>query len=137
MLNKAQLIGYLGKDPELRFTNAGTGKCTFSIVTTKKWTDNATGEKKERTNWHNIVVWGKHGEVCQQYLAKGRQVYVEGEIETRSYDDKEGNKRWVTEIIAKEVLFLGSAGNQEQGRRGAAAALVGEDSQPDDDSIPF
>src|ERR671928_1070559 len=107
--NKAILIGNLGKDPELRFTATGRAVARFPIATSEVWTD-ADGSRQERTEWHNIIVWGKQGETCGQYLSKGRQVYVEGSIRNRSYDDKTGNKRYITEIVAQRIRFLGSGG---------------------------
>ncbi len=108
-VNKAILIGNLGKDPEVRFTSTGRAVARFPIATSEVWTD-AEGNRQERTEWHNIIVWGKQGETCGQYLAKGRQVFVEGSIRTRSYDDKSGNKRYVTEIVAQRIRFLGGGG---------------------------
>ena len=109
MLNKVILIGNLGKDPEVRFTQTGSAVANFSIATSEQWNDR-DGKRQERTEWHNIVVWGKQGEMCGQYLSKGRQVYVEGSIRTRSYDDKNGIKRYVTEIVAQRIRFLGGGG---------------------------
>ena len=115
-VNKVILVGNLGKDPEVRFTPSGRAVAKFSIATTESWVDQESG-RQERTEWHNIVVWGKQAESCGQYLAKGRQVFVEGAIRSRSYDDKEGNKRYITEIVAQRVQFLGGGG----GGRGASA----------------
>src|SRR5712691_6692794 len=114
-VNKAILVGNLGKAPEVRFIPRGRAVAKFPLATTDSWTDQESG-RQERTEWHNIVVWGKQAENCGQYLAKGRQVYVEGAIRSRSYDDKEGNKRYITEIVAQRVQFLGSGGG---GGRGA------------------
>ena len=108
-LNKAMLIGNLGKDPELRFTPSGRAVARFPVATSEQWTD-ANGQRQDRTEWHNIVVWGKQAETCGQYLAKGRQVFVEGSIRTRQYDDKEGNKRYITEVIGQRIQFLGGRG---------------------------
>ena len=108
-VNKVILIGNLGKDPEVRFTQTGSAVANFSIATSEQWNDR-DGKRQERTEWHNIVVWGKQAETCGQYLAKGRQVYVEGSIRTRSYDDKTGTKRYVTEIVAQRIRFLGGGG---------------------------
>ena len=113
-LNKAMLIGRLGKDPELTYTNTGTAKCKFSMATSEKYKDQQ-GQQQERTQWHNIVVWGKLAEICGKYLAKGRQAYVEGRIENRSWDDRAGNKRYITEVVAKEVTFLGDRGDAQRG----------------------
>lgn len=104
-VNKVLLVGNLGKDPEVRFTPTGRAVCTFSLATSEQWKTD-TGPQ-ERTEWHNIVVWGKSAENCGQYLKKGRQVYVEGAIRSRSYDAKDGTKRSVTEIVTQRVQFLG------------------------------
>ena len=106
-VNKVILVGNLGRDPEIRFLGSGTGVCKFSIATSDRWRDKESGDMKERTEWHNITVWGKQGEDCHKYLSKGRQVYVEGSIRTTTYDDKQGQKRYFTEIVAQRVQFLG------------------------------
>jgi single-strand DNA-binding protein len=136
-VNKVILIGNLGKDPEVRFTPTGSAVANFSLATSEQWTDRE-GKRQERTEWHNIVVWGKQGELCGQYLAKGRQVYVEGSIRTRNYDDKNGVKRYVTEIVAQRIRFLGGGG----GTRQAPEADTGDDMgaggmPPMDDDVPF
>jgi single-strand DNA-binding protein len=105
-VNRVTLIGNLGRDPEVRFTPSGRAVAKFPIATSEAWTD-ASGERQERTEWHNIVVWAKQAEACGQYLTKGRQVYIEGAIRTRQYDDKEHVRRYVTEIVAERVQFLG------------------------------
>jgi single-strand DNA-binding protein len=105
-VNKVILIGNLGKDPELRYTPGGQPTASFSLATTEKWTDK-NGQKQERTEWHNIVVWGKQAENVNQYLKKGRSAYVEGRINTRSWDDRDGNKKYRTEIVANQIQFLG------------------------------
>lgn len=109
-VNKVIILGRLGQDPELKHTPGGMAVCNFSLATTESWTDKA-GQKQERTEWHRIVVWGKLAELCNQYLAKGRQAFVEGVLQTRSWDDKSGQKRYTTEINAKTVQFIG--GNKE------------------------
>ena len=140
-INKVILIGRLGQDPEVRYTPDGTAVANFSIATSEEWKDKNSGEKKERTEWHRIVAWRRLGEICGEYLSKGRQVYIEGRIQTRSWDDKDGNKRYTTEIVASDVQFLG-------GRDSAAAAGPSAGSQdaggpplspqgPQDDDIPF
>jgi single-strand DNA-binding protein len=107
-VNKVILIGNLGKDPELRYTPNGTAVGNFNIATNEVWTDKS-GEKQTRTEWHRIVTWAKLAETCGEFLTKGKQVYVEGSIQTRSWDDKEGNKRTTTEIRAQKVVMLGKA----------------------------
>ncbi len=106
-LNKVMLIGNLGADPEVRYTASGSSVANFRIATTEVWKDRE-GERQERTEWHRIVVWGKTAEHCGEYLSKGRSVYVEGRIQNREWEDKEGNRRWTTEINADRVTFLGS-----------------------------
>ncbi len=107
-VNKVIIIGRLGRDPELRYTPDGTAIANFTVATSDEWKDKATGEKKQRTEWHRIVAYRKLGEICGEYLAKGRQVYIEGKLQTREWEDKEGIKRYTTEIIANDVQFLGS-----------------------------
>ena len=138
-VNKVILIGNLGKDPEVRYTANGKAVARFSLATSEVWND-AEGDRQERTEWHNIIVWGKQGETCGQYLAKGRQAYIEGSIRSRSYDDKNGQKRYITEIVAQRVRFLGGGGGTrvapevEGEAPGEAAAGQGP---PLDDDIPF
>lgn len=141
-VNKVILVGNLGKDPEVRFTPSGRAVAKFPLATTDSWTDQENS-RQERTEWHNVVVWGKQAESCGQYLAKGRQVYVEGAIRSRSYDDKEGNKRYITEVVAQRIQFLGSSG----GGRGVAAEGGGASAgsfdefggapMPAEDDVPF
>ena len=115
-VNKVLLIGNLGKDPEVRFTGGGQAVARFPLATSEVYNDRE-GQRQERTEWHNVVVWGKQGEQCGQYLTKGRQVYVEGRIRTRQYDDKDGNKRYITEVIAQRVQFLGGARRRRSAKR--------------------
>ena len=143
-VNKVILVGHLGKDPEVRFTNTGSAVANFSMATSDVWNDR-DGKRQERTEWHNIVVWGKQGELCGQYLAKGRQVYVEGSIRTRSFDDKTtGAKRYVTEIVAQRIQFLGGGGGtrlapQADGGHADDVSMAGTPGAqpPGDDDIPF
>lgn len=114
MVNRVILIGNLGRDPELRQTQNGKAVCNFPIATTEKF-NNAAGEKQERVEWHSIVCWGKLAEVCGQYLAKGRTVFVEGRLATRSWDGKDGAKHYKTEVVAEQVKFLGG-GSGEKGK---------------------
>jgi len=106
MLNKAILIGNLGADPETRYMQGGTGVCNIRIATTERFKDR-NGERQERTEWHRVVLWGKLGEIANQYLHKGSQVYIEGRIETRKWQDKDGNDRYSTDIRAREMKMLG------------------------------
>lgn len=107
-VNKVILIGNLGKDAETRFTPQGVSVTSFSVATTRRWKDQQTGDWKDETNWSNVVLWRQ--ENVANYLTKGKQVYVEGRLQTRSYDDKDGNKRYVTEVVADEVILLGGRG---------------------------
>lgn len=109
-VNKVILIGNLGKDPELRYTPGGQPVASFSLATTERWNDK-NGQRQDRTEWHNIVVWGKLAELVNQYLKKGRSAYVEGKITTRSWDDRDGVKKYRTEIVASQVQFLSAAGS--------------------------
>ena len=111
-INKVILIGNLGRDPELRYTQNGQPVANFSLATSENWTDKSSGEKVEKTEWHRIVVWGRTAEHCSQYLAKGRTVYVEGRLQTRDWEDKEGQKRSTTEVNAQTVQFLGGPKGQ-------------------------
>ncbi|MGE5568146.1 MAG: single-stranded DNA-binding protein [Rhodospirillales bacterium] len=119
-VNKVILIGHLGRDAETRFTPAGAAKTTFSLATNRRWKDQQTGEWKEETDWHNIVLWRQ--ENVATYLTKGVQVYVEGRLQTRNYDDKDGKKVYITEVVADNVILLGG--------RGAGADTGAEMSQP-------
>ena len=137
-INKAILIGRLGSDPEVRYTPSGVAVANFSIATSDEWKDKDTGERKERTEWHRIVAWRRLGEICGEYLAKGKQVYVEGRLQTRSWEDRDGNKRYTTEIVASDIQFLGARDSAETVRPQISST---KDFQgvpgPDDDDIPF
>ena len=112
-VNKVILIGRLGADPEVRYTNDGIAVATFRIATNETWV-NKKGEKEERTEWHRIVAWRKLGEICGEYLSKGKQVYIEGRLQTRSWEDRDGNKRYTTEIIANNMQILGRRGEESE-----------------------
>lgn len=139
-VNKVILIGNLGNDPEVRYTPDGTAVANFSIATSDEWKDKNTGEKKERTEWHRIVAWRKLGEICGQYLSKGRQVYVEGKLQTRSWE-KDGVTRYTTEILASDVRFLGTKDSANTARPSASIQepdMPGPSvSQATNDDIPF
>lgn len=154
-LNKAILIGNLGADPEVRYTQGGSVVANFRIATSEQWTDKNSGERQERTEWHRIVVWGKQAETCGEYLRKGRSVYLEGRIQTREWEDRDGNKRYTTEIVADRVLFLGSrrdgdgtggggygggGGGRPPARSGGGGGYEAPSNEPpplDDSDIPF
>ena len=146
-LNKAMIIGNLGDDPELRYTQSGTPVANMSIATNRRWTDD-NGQKQEKTEWHKVVVFGRQAETCEQYLSKGRQVYVEGRIQTRKWEDRDGNNRYTTEIVARNVQFLsggsGGGGSMQEpppytdsdiGPSGGSESDF--DQSFDDDDIPF
>jgi single-strand DNA-binding protein len=132
-VNKAILVGTLGKDPEQRFMPNGNAVCNISVATSEQWKDKQTGEKQERTEWHRVSMFGKLAEIAGQYLRKGSQVYLEGKIQTRKWQDKEGKDRYSTEIVADQMQMLG-------GKRDSSAPAAGEtlsQAAPFDDDIPF
>lgn len=126
-VNKVFILGHLGADPDLRYTANGQAVCTFNVATSEQWTDKS-GQRSEHTEWHRIVVWGKQADNCKRYLAKGRQVHIEGKLKTRQWTDKDDVTRYITEVIAESVQFLG----------GKPASVVAPDaSGSSDDDIPF
>jgi single-strand DNA-binding protein len=138
-INKVILIGNLGKDPEVRYMANGGAVCNVTLATTESWKDKQSGEQKDRTEWHNIVFYRRLAEIAGEYLRKGSQVYVEGKLQTRKWQDKNGNDRYTTEIIANEMQMLGSRGGSadfapSQAARPAPAAAAADDF---DDDIPF
>lgn len=116
-VNKVILLGNLGADPELKYLPSGQAVCEMRLATSQTYTDK-NDQKQERTEWHRIVAWGKTAENCSKFLKKGRQLYLEGRLQTRSWDDKDGNKRYTTEIVADQVVFLRDGGNHERGEGG-------------------
>lgn len=136
-LNKAMVIGNLGADPEVRYTQSGTAVANLSIATNETWKDKS-GEKQERTEWHKVVVFGRTAENVGKYLKKGRQVYIEGRIQTKDWEDRDGNKRYTTEIVAQNVTFL-SGGNDGGGYSAPPSGGNGGsfDQSFDDEDIPF
>lgn len=135
-INKAIIIGNLGADPEIRYTPSGTAVANFSVATREQW-NNKDGEKEERTEWHRIVAWARLGEICGEYLKKGSPVYIEGRIQTRSWEDREGNKRYTTEIIAQNMQMLGSARREGMAQSQEERYPVEEPVVIPDDDIPF
>ena len=122
MLNKVILIGNLGAEPELRYTNGGTAVATFSLATSERWKD-AAGKTQESTEWHRIVAWGKLAEICNQYLQKGSRIYLEGKLQTRKWQDREGTERFITEVVARDMKMLDSrnaAPSTQQNNQGQA-----------------
>ncbi len=140
-VNKVILVGNVGRDPELRHTANGQPVANFRLATNESWT-NKSGEREERTEWHTIVAWGKLAEQAHDYLSKGRQVYVEGKLQTREWEDKEGQKRRTTEVIAQQLVFLGrreggASPEYAAGGSGSANAPDLGASSSSDDDIPF
>lgn len=131
-INKVILIGNLGKDPELRYTPNSKAVATFSLATTERWKDKE-GQFQEKTEWHNIVAWGKQAEICKEYLKKGSSVYVEGRLQHRSYDDKDGNKKYITEIVARSVQMLGRKGEAKE----EPVSQDLESSAAEEEDLPF
>ena len=143
-VNKVILVGNLGRDAELRYTPGGAAVATLNLATTEVWNDKG-GQRQEKTEWHRIVLWGKQAESLQEYLTKGKQIYVEGRLQTRQWDDKDGNKRYTTEIKADRVTLLGGGGggrgaSMERGGAAMVHAAGGDEPPMDpitDDDIPF
>lgn len=139
-VNVAIIVGNLGRDPEVRFTQSGRAVATLAVATNESWMGQ-DGNREERTEWHRVVVFGKSAEACGQYLAKGRQVCVQGRIQTRKWTDQNGQDRYTTEIVAQRVDFLGGAGgaraSQESQEPGYADPSPSFQSPPIDDDIPF
>ncbi len=135
MLNKVMIIGNLGADPELRQISGGSSVCEMRMATNESWFDKQSKERKERTEWHRVIAWGPLGESCSKYLSRGSKAYVEGRLQTREWADKEGNKRYTTEIVASNVQFL----NTRNASGGGYAAPSSDDAGRDfsDDEIPF
>ncbi len=154
-INKAIIIGRLGRDPEIRYTQDGKAVANFSVATSETWKDKASGEKKERTEWHRIVAFDRLGEICGEYLSKGKQVYIEGRLQTRSWE-KDGVTRYTTEIVATDMQMIGgrdggsqggAASENGSGEHGQGSSYhrdnafksgpMGSSSAPPEDDIPF
>jgi single-strand DNA-binding protein len=144
-VNKVILVGNLGRDPEVRYMPSGNAVANVTLATTESWKDKQTGEKQERTEWHNVVFYSRLAEIAGEYLKKGSQVYVEGSLRTRKWQDKSGNDRYTTEIIANDMQMLGGRGGSAgYGAADAAAPMAGSSAAPAgsapadfDDDIPF
>jgi single-strand DNA-binding protein len=143
-VNKVILVGNLGRDAELRFTPGGAAVSTINMATTEVWNDKG-GQRQEKTEWHRVVLWGKTAESLSEYLTKGKQIYVEGRLQTRQWDDKDGNKRYTTEIRADRIVLLGGGGGRgastsggDRGMEGSMAGVPADSGTPlTDDDIPF
>ena len=136
-VNKVILVGRLGKDPEVRYTGSGTAVANFSMATSSNFT-NKNGEKTENTEWHRIVAFGKLGEICGEYLAKGKQIYIEGRLQTREWEDRDGNKKRTTEIVAQTMQMLGAASDRVRSDATDNAPPIND--VPDvgtEDDVPF
>ena len=136
-VNKVIIVGRLGKDPEVRYTPSGVAVANFSVATSEEWKDRDTGEKQERTEWHRIVAWRRLGEICGEYLHKGKEVYIEGRLQTKSWEDRDGNTRYTTEIVAQNMQMLGSAGKQGRAESPDESFPSEEPVSIPDDDIPF
>ena len=122
-VNKAIIVGNLGRDPEVRYSASGSAIANINVATTDSWKDRQSGERQERTEWHRVVFFNRLAEIAGEYLKKGSQVYIEGRIQTRKWEDKDGNERWTTEIVANEMQMLG-------GRSGSGAPAMGDSGPP-------
>ncbi len=137
-VNKVILVGNLGRDPEVRYIKDGTAVANLRLATSETWNDQ-NGQKQERTEWHRVVAWGKLAEIAKEYMSKGRQIYVEGKLQTRSWDDRDGNKRYTTEVKADQIIMLGSRGDSA-GARDTPAPPPEPAAAPfeaKDDDVPF
>lgn len=139
-LNKAIIIGNLGRDPEVRYTQSGQAVCNFSVATNERWRDKG-GNDQEQTEWHRVVTWGKLAEICGEHLGKGRMVYVEGRLQTREWSDRQGEKRYTTEIVAREVQFLDKGPRQGSADKGPGEDDFGPPPRPEEEGygedVPF
>lgn len=139
-LNKAMIIGSLGRDPEVRHTGGGTAVVNMSVATSESWRDKQSGEKKDATEWHNVTMFGKLAEIAGQYLTKGSKVYIEGRLKTRKWQDKDGGDRYTTEIVASDMQMLGGGESRGEGKVWGSEHAGKKGSEPADDfedSIPF
>ena len=134
-LNKVLIIGNLGADPEIKYTQAGSPVANLSVATSERWKDKNTGEQKEQVEWHRVVIFGRLAEIAEQYLKKGSKIFVEGKLQTRSWEDDKGEKKYTTEVIARELTMLGSKSSSND--TGAAPQMDEQKPPPIDDEIPF
>ncbi len=136
-INKVILVGRLGRDPEVRYTPNGVPVASFSIATSEEWKDKETGEKRERTEWHRIEAWRRLAEICGDYLNKGKQVYIEGKLQTDAWEDRDGNKRYTTKIVAQNIQMLDSGGKGGRAESFDERHPVEEPVNIPEDDIPF
>jgi single-strand DNA-binding protein len=135
-LNKVMIIGHLGRDPEMRYTPSGRPVTSFSVATSRNWTT-ADGDRRSETEWFNVVAWGSLAEICNQYLKKGQQVYIEGRLQTRRWEDEEGNKRSSVEVIAREMSMVGERRESAEGETETGAEAEINFPRSDEDEFPF
>jgi len=135
-LNKVMIIGHLGRDPEMRYTPSGRPVTTFSVAVSRTW-NTVDGERHSETEWFNIVAWGNLAEICKQYLYKGQQVYIEGRLQTRHWEDKEGQKRTSVEVVANEMMMLGDRRDKNDTDGSTADETEPAGSESDEDEFPF
>ena len=135
-LNKVMIIGHLGRDPEMRYTPSGRPVTTFSVATSRSW-NTSDGERRSDTEWFNVVSWGSLAEICKQYLSKGQQVYIEGRLQTRRWEDDDGNKRTTVEIVAKEMIMLGDRKKKPDKDENEQEKELTENSNEEEDEFPF
>lgn len=135
-LNKVMIIGHLGRDPEMRYTPSGRPVTTFSVAVSRSW-NTADGERHTETEWFNVVAWGNLAEICKQYLNKGQQVFIEGRLQTRRWDDKEGQKRTSVEVVANEMMMLGERRDSSNQSQDSESENQTSDTVQDEDDFPF
>ena len=137
-VNKALIIGNLGQDPEIKYTQSGSPVANLSVATSERWKDKNTGEQKEQTEWHRVVVFGRLAEIAEQYLKKGSKIFIEGKIQTRDWEDAEGNKKYITEVVAREMTMLDSRASTDSSA--SSSDNSAKDTAKDDnfeEDIPF
>jgi single-strand DNA-binding protein len=135
-LNKVQIIGHLGKEPEMRYTPSGKPVTTFSVAVSRSW-NSADGERHSETEWFNVVAWGNLAEICKTYLTKGQQVYIEGRLQTRRWDDKEGVKHTSVEVVANEMMMLGDRKDNNNTQTSSESAAMENSAENNEDEFPF
>jgi len=135
-LNKVQIIGHLGKEPEMRYTPSGKPVTTFSVAVSRSW-NSADGERHSETEWFNVVAWGNLAEICKTYLTKGQQVYIEGRLQTRRWDDKEGVKHTSVEVVANEMMMLGDRKDNNNTQTSSESAAMENSPENNEDEFPF
>ena len=135
-LNKVLIIGNLGADPEIKYTQAGSPVANLSVATSERWKDKNTGEQKEQVEWHRVVIFGRLAEIAEQYLKKGSKIFVEGKLQTRDWEDSEGKRRYTTEVVAREMTMLDSKGDSMESSSSASSSSKPDNDKTEED-IPF